>query len=298
MQNYYGKPLVKIRTLEQFNVQNIRFCVVPFFYFCYTLSEKTNEYALQQQKRSQNFKEWNELEKKDLLYEGKAKQVYGTTDEEVLWIEYIDQVTAGNGVKKDRIYGKGQLNNQITSQIFGKLAQKGITSHFIKKISKNEQLVKKVKIIPLEVVVRNYAAGSFSKRLAVPEGTQLNFPIVEFYYKEDALNDPLLTDEHVEVLEIATKSEIAQLKEFALEVNEELITLFREINIQLIDFKLEFGKTSAGEILLADEISPDTCRLWDIETNEHLDKDVYRRELGDLMPVYEEVFNRLTVHTN
>jgi phosphoribosylaminoimidazole-succinocarboxamide synthase len=234
------------------------------------------------------------LEKGQLVYEGKAKKLYQTDQAGVLWVEYLNQATALNGAKKDQIQGKGELNNQITSLIFEKLKEKGIPSHFIKKLSKTEQLVKDVKIIPLEVVVRNVAAGSFSKRLAIPEGVDLNFPIVEFYFKNDELNDPMITDDHVLVLDIASKEEIVTIKEIALHVNEVLKELCQAMNIRLIDFKIEVGRTSEGTILLADEISPDTCRLWDLATNEHLDKDIYRRDLGDLVPVYQEVLDRLT----
>ena len=233
------------------------------------------------------------MEKTELLYEGKAKKLYKTDQGDILWVEYLDQATALNGAKKDAISGKGELNNQITSLIFEKLKRAGIPSHFIEKRSKTEQLVKSVAIIPLEVVVRNTAAGSFSKRLGIPEGTALAFPIVEFYYKDDALDDPFINDDHVRVLDIATTAEISRIKELAYAVNQALLTLFAEVGIQLIDFKIEVGRTKTGDILLADEISPDTCRLWDLHTKEHLDKDIYRRDLGDLVPVYQEVLQRL-----
>nr|WP_295975373.1 phosphoribosylaminoimidazolesuccinocarboxamide synthase [uncultured Bacillus sp.] len=233
------------------------------------------------------------MEKGAQLYEGKAKKIYATNDEQVVWIEYKDSATAFNGVKKAEIAGKGRLNNEITSLIFEKLKEKGIESHFIKRLSETEQLVKKVTIIPLETVVRNTAAGSFSKRLGVEEGTKLSRPIVEFYYKDDALGDPLLTDDHIEVLELATVEEKELIKEKALKVNEVLSSLFAELGIKLIDFKLEFGKDAEGNILLADEISPDTCRLWDAETNQKLDKDVFRRDLGNLTDVYEIILAKL-----
>ncbi|MBB6447748.1 phosphoribosylaminoimidazolesuccinocarboxamide synthase [Bacillus benzoevorans] len=233
------------------------------------------------------------MEKGAQLYEGKAKKIYATDDDQVVWIEYKDSATAFNGVKKAEIAGKGRLNNEITSLIFEKLKEKGIESHFIKRISETEQLVKKVTIVPLETVVRNTAAGSFSARLGVEEGTKLSRPIVEFYYKDDALGDPLLTDDHIEVLELATKEEKELIKEKALQVNEVLSSLFAELNIKLIDFKLEFGKDAEGNILLADEISPDTCRLWDAETNQKLDKDVFRRDLGNLTDVYEIILAKL-----
>ncbi|OFI47667.1 phosphoribosylaminoimidazolesuccinocarboxamide synthase [Floricoccus penangensis] len=233
------------------------------------------------------------MEKGNSIYQGKAKELYLTNQPEVLWVEYLDQATALNGVKKDKVVGKGQMNNQITSKIFEILADQGIESHFIEKISNTEQLIKAVDIIPLEVVVRNFAAGSFSKRLNVEEGVELPFPIVEFYYKDDALDDPFINDMHVRVLDIASDEEVKEIKELALKVNEELKKLFASVNIKLIDFKIEVGRDSQGNILLADEISPDTCRLWDMDTNDHLDKDIYRRDLGDLIPVYEEVLNRI-----
>ena len=233
------------------------------------------------------------MEKGALLYEGKAKKVYSTSDEQVVWLEYTDQATAFNGEKKAAIKGKGALNNEITSLLFMKLQEAGVASHFIKKISGREHLAQKVSIIPLEVVVRNVAAGSLSKRLGIEEGVQLRKPIIEFYYKDDALGDPLLTDAHIDLLQLASKEEVALISEKALRVNEILINFFAEINIRLIDFKLEFGKTSEGTILLADEISPDTCRLWDSNTGEKLDKDVFRRDLGNITDAYEQILTRL-----
>lgn len=233
------------------------------------------------------------MEKLELLYEGKAKKLYTTDEAGVLWVEYMDQATALNGAKKDAIAGKGEMNNQITSLIFERLKAEGVPSHFIEKLSKTEQLVEQVTIVPLEVVVRNVAAGSFSKRLAIPEGTELSTPLVEFYYKNDELDDPFINDAHVEYLQIADAAEIATIKTMALHINEVLKQMFQEIGIKLIDFKIEFGRKADGTILLADEISPDTCRLWDAATNEHLDKDIYRRDLGDLVPVYQEVLSRL-----
>lgn len=233
------------------------------------------------------------MEKGALLYEGKAKMVYTTDETSIVWIEYKDAATAYNGEKKASIIGKGRLNNEITSLLFTKLKEMGIDSHFIKRISENEQLVKKVDIIPLETVVRNYAAGSFSKRLGVEEGKLLKRPIVEFYYKDDALGDPILTEDHIEVMALASKEEVAILKEKALQVNEVLSEFFKELGIRLVDFKLEFGKDETGAILLADEISPDTCRFWDMETNEKLDKDVFRRDLGSLTDAYENILARL-----
>ncbi|MFJ7727253.1 phosphoribosylaminoimidazolesuccinocarboxamide synthase [Neobacillus sp. NPDC097160] len=233
---------------------------------------------------------------KELLYEGKAKRIYKTDEEDVVLVEYKDSATAFNGEKKAEIIGKGRLNNEITSLLFLKLKEQGIESHFIKRISQTEQLVKKVTIIPLEVVVRNVAAGSFSKRLGIEEGRPLSAPIVEFYLKDDALGDPLVTNDHIFELKAATAEEITILREKALEVNAVLSSFFAELGINLIDFKLEFGKDEQGQILLADEISPDTCRLWDQKTNEKLDKDVFRRDLGSLTEAYETILTRLGGH--
>lgn len=233
------------------------------------------------------------MEKRELLYEGKAKRIYATTDESVAWVEYKDAATAFNGKKKEEITGKGVLTNGITSLLFSKLHEEGIPTHFIRQMSSTEQLVKKVSIIPLEVVTRNVVAGSLSKRLEIDEGHCLETPIVEFYYKDDALGDPLLTEAHIQELGLATKEELLLLEQKALEVNIVLSSLFAELGIRLIDFKLEFGKLADGEILLADEISPDTCRLWDIDTGEKLDKDVFRRNLGSLIDVYETIYTKL-----
>ncbi|MFZ7942618.1 MULTISPECIES: phosphoribosylaminoimidazolesuccinocarboxamide synthase [Bacillaceae] len=232
----------------------------------------------------------------ELLYEGKAKRIYKTDEENVVLVQYKDSATAFNGEKKAEITGKGRLNNEITSLLFLKLKEKGIESHFIQKVSETEQLVKRVTIIPLEVVVRNVAAGSFSKRLGIEEGTPLSAPIVEFYLKDDALGDPLLTVDHILELKAATVEEITILREKALEVDAVLSSFFAELGINLIDFKLEFGKDEQGQILLADEISPDTCRLWDQQTNEKLDKDVFRRDLGSLTEAYESILTRLGGH--
>ena len=233
------------------------------------------------------------MEKGALLYEGKAKRVYATSDPELLWIEYKDSATAFDGKKKAEIEGKGRLNNLISSIIFTRLRERGIHSHFVQQLSETEQLVTKVEIIPLETVVRNYAAGSISKRLGLPEGERLRRPLVEFYYKSDALGDPLLTEDHIEILDLASREEVELLKTKALQVNAALTELFAELGIKLIDFKLEFGRDSQGNILLADEISPDTCRLWDLETNERLDKDVFRRDLGSLTEAYTAILARL-----
>lgn len=228
-----------------------------------------------------------------LVYEGKAKRVYSTDEDHVFRIEYKDEVTAGNGAKKDSMAGKGRLNNLITSYFFERLAQQGLDSHFIKKLSDTEQLVKAVTIIPLEVVVRNYAAGSIVKRLGFDKGVQFKSPLVEFYYKEDALNDPIITDDHVKLLGIADDNDIAELKRQALIINDMLVKMMDEMNLQLIDFKIEFGKDQDGNILLADEISPDTCRIWDKDTKENFDKDVYREDTGSLIDTYTQFYNKL-----
>jgi phosphoribosylaminoimidazole-succinocarboxamide synthase len=233
------------------------------------------------------------MEKGQLLYEGKAKRIYATDEENIVWVEYKDDATAFNGEKKAQIHGKGRLNNQITTLLFEKLAQAGIENHFVESLSETEQLVKKVKIIPLEVVVRNIVAGSLSKRLGKEEGTALKNAIVEFYYKNDDLGDPIINNDHIKVLEIATEEDLQKIKGIALKVNEILDPFFAEKNVKLVDFKLEFGVTMDGELILADEISPDTCRLWDKETNQKLDKDIFRRDLGNLTDAYEEILKRL-----
>lgn len=233
------------------------------------------------------------MNKGQLLYEGKAKRLYATDDAEVLFVEYKDSATAFNGEKKQDIDGKGNLNNQITTKIFEKLREAGIASHFVKRISDNEQLVRKVDIIPIEVVVRNIAAGSLAKRLGYEEGTPLERTIVEFYYKDDNLGDPHITTEHIDILGIATAEEVDALYKQALAVNDVLQPIFEQVGVQLIDFKLEFGRDVDGNVLLADEISPDTCRLWDAKTKQKLDKDVFRRDLGSLTEVYEIILEKL-----
>ncbi|WP_285842011.1 phosphoribosylaminoimidazolesuccinocarboxamide synthase [Sutcliffiella horikoshii] len=233
------------------------------------------------------------LQKQALLYEGKAKLVYSTTDENIVWIQYKNSATAFNGEKKADITGKGRLNNEITSLLFSMLTQAGIENHFIERKSETEQIVKKVDIIPLEVVVRNITAGSMAKRLGIEEGVPLEQPIVEFYYKDDSLGDPLITEDHVQLLKLATPAEVDILKHVARKVNAVLSEFFGNKNLKLVDFKLEFGKTEDGRIILADEVSPDTCRLWDKDTNEKLDKDVFRRNLGSLTDAYEKILARI-----
>ncbi|EMB63098.1 phosphoribosylaminoimidazolesuccinocarboxamide synthase [Streptococcus mutans] len=229
---------------------------------------------------------------KELIYSGKAKDILTTEDENVIIAQYKDQATALNGVKKEQIAGKGQLNNQISSLIFQKLNAAGVATHFIKKISETEQLNKKVKIIPLEVVLRNVTAGSFSKRFGVKEGIQLEKPIVEFYYKNDDLDDPFINDEHVKFLKLANDEDIAYIKAETRRINKLLSDWFHKIGLKLIDFKLEFGFDKDGKIILADEFSPDNCRLWDAQGH-HMDKDVFRRGLGELTDVYEVVWEKL-----
>lgn len=228
-----------------------------------------------------------------LLYEGKAKRIYATENPEIVRVEYKDSATAFNGEKKAEIAGKGRLNNEITSLLFSKLMESGISTHFVEKISDLEQLVKRVTIVPIEVVVRNIVAGSLSKRMGLEEGVVLAKPIVEFYYKRDDLGDPIVNEDHIAALELATTADLQTIREIALRVNEVLTSLFNECDVRLIDFKLEFGKRNDGTILLADEISPDTCRLWDKETNAKFDKDVFRRDLGNLTDGYEEILKRL-----
>ncbi|HFI0030858.1 TPA: phosphoribosylaminoimidazolesuccinocarboxamide synthase [Streptococcus suis] len=230
--------------------------------------------------------------KTDLLYSGKAKDIYATADSDQIVAVYKDQATAFNGGKKEQITGKGRLNNLISSLIFEKLNEAGVKTHFIKRLSDTEQLNKKVEIIPLEVVLRNVTAGSFSKRFGVEEGIVLPTPIVEFYYKKDELDDPFINDEHIAFLELASQDQIAYIKEETRRINGFLKDLFAQIGLTLVDFKLEFGVDSSGQILLADEFSPDNCRLWDADGN-HLDKDVFRRSLGELTEVYEVVLAKL-----
>ena len=229
-----------------------------------------------------------------LLYEGKAKKLFTTEESELLRVEYKDDATAFNGKKFDRLEGKGQLNNAITIFFFEYLQKHQIPSHFVRRISETEQLVRSVQIVPLEVVVRNVAAGSLSKRIGWEEGWELPYPIVEFYYKDDNLGDPLLAEEHIRLLELATEEEMQELKKKGLAVNKVLRPLLEQKNIRLIDFKLEFGLDQNGGLLLADEISPDTCRFWDADTGNKMDKDRFRRDLGGVTEAYREIYQRLT----
>lgn len=234
------------------------------------------------------------MEKLELLYEGKAKKVYTTEDPDVLIVDYKDDATAFNGLKKGTIVGKGAINNRMTNFLFKKMEEKGIPTHLVEELSDRETAVKKVEIVPLEVIIRNVAAGSFSKKLAVEEGTKLKCPTLEFSYKNDDLGDPFINSYYALGLGLATQEEIDKITEYAFKVNDVLIDYFKGIGIELIDFKIEFGRFK-GQIILADEISPDTCRLWDINTREKLDKDRFRRDLGNVEDAYQEVFKRLGI---
>ena len=229
----------------------------------------------------------------ELLYEGKAKQVYKTDKEDEYIIHYKDDATAGNGVKHDQFEGKGVLNNTISSIIFDMLEEAGIKTHMIEKINDRDIKVKKVEIFPLEVIIRNMTAGSFCKRLGFPEGVVLDEPIFELCYKNDDYGDPLINSDHAIVLKLATREELAYIRDTTLKINELLKEFFLKLNLKLVDFKIEFGKTENGEILLADEISPDSCRLWDVDTNQKYDKDVFRQDIGDLIQTYKAVLARM-----
>ena len=233
------------------------------------------------------------MEKLEMLYEGKAKQIYKTAVEDEIIVYYKDDATAFNGEKKDQIHNKGLLNNAITTMIFEMLNEKGIKTHFIKKLNEREQLCKKVEIIPLEVIVRNVAAGSMAKRLGLEEGYKLKTTVFEFSYKDDALGDPLINSYHAVAIGAATFEEIKTLLDMTAQINDLLKEFFSKLNINLIDFKIEFGKLKTGEIVLADEISPDTCRFWDATTGEKLDKDRFRRDMGNVEDAYIEILNRI-----
>lgn len=232
------------------------------------------------------------MEKKEQLYEGKAKKVFATKDPDLVIVSYKDDATAFNGLKKGTIAGKGAINNKMTNYLFKKLEEKGVPTHFVEELNDRETVVKKVDIVPLEVIVRNVAAGSFSKKLGIEEGTELLCPTLEFSYKNDELGDPFINSYYALALGLATKEEIDEITRMVFAVNEELKAFFKEAGIRLIDFKVEFGRFH-GKILLADEISPDTCRLWDLNTNEKLDKDRFRRDMGGVEEAYEEVCRRI-----
>ena len=233
------------------------------------------------------------MEKGELLYEGKAKKVFATDDENVLLVDYKDDATAFNGLKKGSIEGKGAINNRVTNYMMKLLEKEGVKTHFIEELSDRETLVKKVSIVPLEVIIRNISAGSFAKRYGTVEGIVFDEPTIEFSYKNDDLGDPLINSYHAIALKLATKEEIETIKKMAFRVNEVMKEFFGGIGIDLVDFKLEFGRLANGEIVLADEISPDTCRFWDSKTHEKLDKDRFRRDLGNVEDAYNEMMKRI-----
>ena len=236
------------------------------------------------------------MTKKEQLYEGKAKKVFVSDDPERLIVSYKDDATAFNGLKKGTIVGKGVINNRMSNMLMQRLEKSGIPTHFVEELSDRETLVKKVSIVPLEVIIRNIAAGSFSKRYGVEEGFVFESPTIEFSYKNDELGDPLMDEYHAVAMKLATKEEIETIKKYAFGVNEQLKAFWSECGVTLVDFKLEFGRLSDGTIVLADEISPDTCRLWDSETGKKLDKDRFRRDLGGVEAAYAEVMKRLSEH--
>ena len=233
------------------------------------------------------------MKKCEMLYEGKAKKVYATDDGDYCIVSYKDDATAFNGLKKGTILGKGVINNQMTNRLMAKMEKAGIPTHFVRELSQRETLVKRVAIVPLEVIVRNISAGSFAKRYGVEEGIVFDQPTIEFSYKNDALGDPLLNTYHALALKLATAEEIETIKAMAFKVNEVMKQYFDTLNVILFDFKLEFGKTADGKIVLADEISPDTCRLWDKTTKEKLDKDRFRRDMGGVEEAYQEIMKRV-----
>ena len=233
------------------------------------------------------------MEKKEQLYEGKAKKVFATDDANLVIVDYKDDATAFNGEKKGTITGKGVINNVMSNHMFQLLEQQGVPTHFVEQLSERETLVKKVSIVPLEVIIRNISAGSFAKRFGVEEGIVFDEPTIEFSYKNDELGDPLMNAYHAIALKAATREEIETIKAMAFKVNEVMKQYFDTLNVILVDFKLEFGKTADGKIVLADEISPDTCRLWDKTTKEKLDKDRFRRDMGGIEEAYQEIMKRV-----
>ena len=236
------------------------------------------------------------MEQKEQLYEGKAKKVFATDDPELLIVAYKDDATAFNGLKKGTIVGKGVINNKMSNRLMAMLEKNGIPAHYVKELSDRETLVKKVSIVPLEVIVRNISAGSFAKHYGVEEGIVFDQPTVEYSYKNDALGDPLLNTSHALALKLATAEEIETIRTYALRIDELLKAFWKTCGVTLVDFKLEFGRLSDGSIVLADEISPDTCRLWDAATGEKLDKDRFRRDLGGVEEAYAEIMHRLEEH--
>ena len=236
------------------------------------------------------------MQKQEMIYEGKAKRVYATDEAELLIVDYKDDATAFNGEKRGTIVGKGVINNQMSNRLMRRLEQAGVPTHFVKELSERETLVRRVEIVPLEVIVRNRSAGSFSKRYGVEEGRVFDAPTIEFSYKNDALGDPLINSSHVIALGLAAPEELELIRRYAFRVNEVLSALWASRGITLVDFKLEFGRLADGTIVLADEISPDTCRLWDSATGKKLDKDRFRRDLGGVEDAYAEVMRRLCEH--
>ena len=233
------------------------------------------------------------MEMREMLYEGKAKKVYATEDPELLIVSYKDDATAFNGKKKGTITGKGAINNRVTNFMMQRLEEQGVPTHFVEELNDRETVVKKVEIVPLEVIIRNISAGSFAKRYGVEEGIPFENPTIEFSYKNDDLDDPLINEYHIQALKLATLEEVDTIKKMAFKVNDVMKAFFAQRNVDLVDFKLEFGKTSDGTIVLADEISPDTCRFWDSETHEKLDKDRFRRDLGNVEDAYDEMLKRI-----
>ncbi len=233
------------------------------------------------------------MEKMQMLYEGKAKKLFALDTPEYCIISYKDDATAFNGLKKGVVFGKGIINNKISGHLMKLLEKNGVPTHFVKELSDRESLVKKVDIVPLEVMVRNVAASSLSKRLGLPEGAKMKQPVIEFCYKKDELGDPMVNEYHILAMGFATKEELDLITEYSLKINQILKEYFLDVKIKLIDIKLEFGRTADGKIVLADEISPDTCRLWDSITNEKLDRDRFRRDLGNVEEAYNEIFDRL-----
>lgn len=234
------------------------------------------------------------MEKKKFLYEGKAKKIYETDDANLCIIEYKNSLTAFNALKKDSIEGKGELNNLISSSLFELLTEKGIPTHFVERVDNIHQIVKKVAIVPIEVVVRNITTGSLCKRLGVEEGKVLPRPLVELYLKDDALGDPLITEDHAVLFGWSTEEQLLKIKEITLKVNSVLSEYFAGLGIILVDFKLEFGVDAEGRLILADEVSPDTCRFWDRDTKNRLDKDRFRKDLGDVLGAYQEIWRRIS----
>ena len=233
------------------------------------------------------------IEKKEQLYEGKAKKVFATNDPNLVIVSYKDDATAFNGVKRGTIVGKGVVNNRMSNYLMEKLEKEGIPTHYVEELNERETLVKKVKIVPLEVIVRNVAAGSLAKRLGLEEGVPMKKTVLEYCYKCDELNDPMVNDYHILAMEYCTKEELDTIASMSFKINEFLKAYFKSINVDLIDFKLEFGKTADGQIVLADEISPDTCRFWDATTHEKLDKDRFRRDMGGVEDAYKEMMKRV-----